>query len=230
MHQWAMPGQPARHDSSINQKHKAEHTAACLGPVWHWDSLPLEKDLLTILPGSTLSAYHPYSTHSVHYRLNVTSQWSTGNHILAGSYSTSLSFSCFTFQTHFSYGHTKQSCGKRIISSTANCFKVLDLNSSWGLRNSQAYPHCAAPASRNIHFSLLWWNLDFLRYRCTTSEKQNAMHISPLVLGQEIQNQHHPFTSALSEVTASKTGSINAINLPSTHTEKCLFLQPSLMA
>ena len=54
MHQWAMPDQPARHDFSINQKHEAEYTAAYLGPIRPRDSLPLQKDLHTILRGRTL--------------------------------------------------------------------------------------------------------------------------------------------------------------------------------
>lgn len=39
-----MPEQPARRDSSINQKWEAEHTAACLRPT---ASLPLQRGLHT---------------------------------------------------------------------------------------------------------------------------------------------------------------------------------------
>jgi len=48
-HQWVTADQPARHGSSIHQKHEAESTAVCLSPVRPRDSLPLQKALHTIL-------------------------------------------------------------------------------------------------------------------------------------------------------------------------------------
>lgn len=149
-----MPEQAARHGSSINQKQEAEHSAA----VWGLQTLPLQTGLHTDKHSS--SSFCPLQAK---WEIPVTHRKTDSGLQLQNQTQLQLLHipNLLQLWTH-----------KEILWQVTHlvyCIPVKSTRPNPIHKGLEAVRHTRsmfASASRNAHFSLLWWNLDLLRYSC----------------------------------------------------------------